>query len=88
MKLKENGKYIISLRCKDSKFHVIGSEKRPCTLCGEPTWVSPALQKHKIDGVLCTRCIKEDDLKCAKIDMKVQAEVLRQIGNRQKITAG
>lgn len=87
-KLKENGNYIISVRCKDIELHIIGSEKRPCVLCGELTWISPVLQRKKVDGVICSRCVKDEHLKDAKIDMKVQLEVLEQLDDLKSPVAG
>lgn len=77
MKLKENGNYIVSVRCKDAIFKIPGSEERPCVLCGELSWVSPALQNREFDGVICSRRVTDKHLKNAKIDMKVQSEVMR-----------
>ncbi len=87
-KLKENGKYILTLRCKDAKFPLAGSEKRPCALCGELSLVSPILQKQKVDGVICLQCAKGLDPDNLNIDMKLQLKVLESLKERKEMIAG
>ncbi len=54
--------YILSLRCSDQKFSVIGSVMRECIRCGELCWVCPALKDDKtMDGVICTHCITKEE---------------------------
>ena len=58
---EEIKKIIVSVRCKDQEISIPGSEKRPCLRCGELVWVSPSLKNDKMDGVICTHCIREED---------------------------
>lgn len=59
--IEEDKKIIVSVRCKDQYMCIPGSEKRTCLRCGELVWVSPSLKDDKMDGAICTRCIREED---------------------------
>lgn len=47
---------VMTVRCIDMAATTENIDKRPCTECGEMTWISTSFRGKKIDKIVCQPC--------------------------------
>lgn len=48
---------VITKRCIDISSYGYDIDKRPCSECGEMTWLSKSWRRKKIDQIICDKCL-------------------------------
>lgn len=51
---------IVTARCIDTVAFEYDVDKRPCSYCGEMTWVSRSWREKRIDKIVCGMCFTKE----------------------------
>lgn len=76
---------VITMRCINMAPSGCDVEKRPCTKCGEMTWLSSSWKGKKIDKIICAECFyKSNEYKGDDHSVNVTEECLEEAKNWAK----
>ncbi len=60
-KNKDDENIVVAMRCIDMVPHASIIDKKPCSECGEMTWISVSLRNKDIDRVVCDHCFFKNE---------------------------
>lgn len=47
---------VMTIRCIDMAAHIDNVDRKPCSECGEMTWISKSFRGKNIDKIVCQTC--------------------------------